>query len=234
MKAPEIESWVDTVKQLVKKGWLVKIVDKDRGISIYQITGKGLEAYEIICYLLREKKLYGGPTCRLISNQPMPSIPELEQLQTDPRDLDHDSKPVKKLYADDLLLKQFDYQTALTPKGAEHIAVLWFVNNKDIRNVTKLQKMLDLDKEKELEKSKPKDKRKPKVNKVAEISMKVIKGTNQVGKMMGDMSKAMDKMGTSMGGNFGTSSKRKGKKKTNEYADEYTKLGKKMMDGSGF
>ena len=216
MKAPEIECWVDTVKQLIKNKWLVKVADLERGITVYEVTGLGLEAYDLVCYLIKEDKLYGGPECQITN-------PNTE------------SKSVKKLYNDDLVVKQFDYQTRLTPKGAEMMAVMWFVHSKNISNVTKLQKALDDENNKVLEKKKPKDKKKLKVNKMAEISMKVIKGTNQVGKMMGDMSKAMDKMGTSMGGDFGGgTSKKKGKKKGNSYGDEYSNLGKKMMDSGKY
>ena len=101
-----------------------------------------------------------------------------------------------------------------------------------VENIEKIQNEINQRKKKEIEKSKPKGKKKPKVNKVAEISMKVIEGTNKVGKMMGDMSKAMDKMGTSMGGEFG--GKKKGRKKGNSYGDEYSDLGKKMMGNGKF
>ena len=60
----------------------------------------------------------------------------------------------------------------------------------------------------------------------------MIKGVNKVGKMSGDLSDAMSKMGTSMGGDMGGSKKKK-KTKSNGY-DDYSKLGKRMMDGSGF
>ena len=215
MIPPKIDDWIGTVKQIEKKGWLIKTANLEIGKDVYRITSDGLEAYELVCHLLRENKLYEGPPTTITNT-------------------DEDSKPVKKLYNDDIVVKQFDYSTHLTPKGADFMFLLWVCDEIPVENIEKIQNEINQRKKKEIEKSKPKDKKKPKVNKVAEISMKVIKGTNQVGKMMGDMSKAMDKMGTSMGGNFGTSSKRKGKKKTNEYADEYTKLGKKMMDGSGF
>ena len=46
MKAPEIESWVDTVKQLIKSKWLVEVADLERGITVYGVTSLGLRADE--------------------------------------------------------------------------------------------------------------------------------------------------------------------------------------------
>ena len=65
MKAPEIESWVDTVKQLVKSKWLVKVADLERGTTVYGVTSLGLRAYDRVCYLIKEDKLYGGPECQI-------------------------------------------------------------------------------------------------------------------------------------------------------------------------
>ena len=108
---------------------------------------------------------------------------------------------------------------ALTPKGAEYLFVMteshgrkefWFGKPKDKKS--KSNKTLE--------------------QKIGEVSVKVIKGVNKVGKMSGDLSDAMSKMGTSMGGDMGGSKKKK-KTKSNGY-DDYSKLGKRMMDGSGF
>lgn len=213
MIPPKIDDWIKTVKQIEKKGWLIKTANIKTGKDIYMITGDGLDAYELVCHLIGESKLYEGPPTTIKS-------------------IDKDSKPVKKLYNDNIVVKQFDYSTHLTPKGADFMFLLLLCDDIPVENIEKIQNEINQRKKKEIEKSKPKGKKKPKVNKVAEISMKVIEGTNKVGKMMGDMSKAMDKMGTSMGGDFG--GKKKGRKKGNSYGDEYSDLGKKMMGNGKF
>ena len=117
-------------------------------------------------------------------------------------------KVINMLFDDD------GYKIYLTPKGAEVLYVLTSLHN---YHTTK---------------AKPKTKSKPNVNKISEISIKVIKGTNQVSKFMGDLSNGMAKMGDAMSGDMGKS--KKNKKKGNSYTDEYTKLGNKMMGGNGF
>ena len=212
MKNPKIDNHSEILTKLQQAKWIAKIADVDSGNNIYWMTLKGQENYAVICNLLQRHQMYSGPTLSkfFLLEKNGKKHKAYESFTSDILGLSMVTK-IDKVKGNDIY--------ALTPKGAEYLFVMteshgrkefWFGKPKDKKS--KSNKTLE--------------------QKIGEVSVKVIKGVNKVGKMSGDLSDALSKMGTSMGGDMGGSKKKK-KTKSNGY-DDYSKLGKRMMDGSGF
>ena len=212
MKNPKIDNHSEILTKLQQAKWIAKIADVDSGNNIYWMTLKGQENYAVICNLLQRHQMYSGPTLSkfFLLEKNGKKHKAYESFTSDILGLSMVTK-IDKVKGKDIY--------ALTPKGAEYLFVMteshgrkefWFGKPKDKKS--KSNKTLE--------------------QKIGEVSVKVIKGVNKGGKMSGDLSDAMSKMGTSMGGDMGGSKKKK-KTKSNGY-DDYSKLGKRMMDGSGF
>ena len=208
MKNPKIDNHSEILTKLQQAKWIAKIADVDSGKNIYWMTLKGQENYAVICNLLQRHQMYSGPTLSkfflLVKNGK--KIKAYESFTSSNLGLSMITK-IDKSNGNDVY--------ALTPKGAEYMYVMTESHGRD---------------EFWFGKPKVKGKKGDKTleQKIGEISVKVIKGVNKVGKMSGDLSDAMSKMGTTMGGDMGTTKKRKGKKNKK---DEYSKLGDDMMKG---
>lgn len=213
MKNPKIDNHSEILTKLQQAKWIAKIADVDSGKNIYWMTLKGQENYAVICNLLQRHQMYSGPTLSkfflLVKNGK--KIKSYESFTSSNLGLSMitkiDTDKGKDVYA-------------LTPKGAEY---MYMMTESHAREEFWFGKP----------KAKGKKGDKTLEQKIGEISIKVIKGVNKVGKMSGDLSDAMSKMGTTMGGD--TTKKRKGKTKKikmkKNQKDEYSKLGDDMMKG---